>query len=149
MQAWEFNITVNELLTGEHITMENYKEIAEQNLIAMRKQEEKSNKLLLNVENFLIILIIVVSLAFIFTGCFIAEFHHILGVILCCLGGLVVIAGAFMGLKIEHDAGYYECPECKRRYVPTMKAVVFAPHYGTTRKMKCPYCGNSVATIPA
>ncbi len=26
---------------GEHIAMENYKEIAEQNLIEMRKQEEQ------------------------------------------------------------------------------------------------------------
>lgn len=34
------------------------------------------------------------------------------------------------------------CPVCKKRYVPTMKAVVMALHSGTSRKMKCPYCGN-------
>lgn len=43
---------------------------------------------------------------------------------------------------IEHDAGYYECPNCKMRYIPTRKAVLLAPHYGTTRKMECPYCGK-------
>ena len=28
------------------------------------------------------------------------------------------------------------------RYVPTMKAVVMAPHMGTSRKMVCPHCGK-------
>ena len=34
------------------------------------------------------------------------------------------------------------CPVCKERYIPTMKAVVMALHSATSRKMKCPYCGN-------
>lgn len=48
----------------------------------------------------------------------------------------------FVGVKIEHDTGYYECPECGKRYVPTMKAVVMALHRGTARKMTCPFCGK-------
>ncbi len=135
-------ITVNELLTGEHITMENYKELAEQNLIALRKQEERSNKLLLFIEKVLIVLILGASLPLIFTGCLIMESNYLLATILIVIGTVIVISGVVVGIKIEHDAGYYECPECKQRYVPTMKAVVMAPHYGTSRKMKCPYCGN-------
>jgi len=42
-------INVNELLTGEHIIMDNYKDIAEQNLVEMRKQEEKAYKVILSV----------------------------------------------------------------------------------------------------
>ncbi len=133
-------INVNELLTGEHIIMENYKEIAEKNLIEMRKMEEQSNKRLLSLENWLIVLIIISSLAFIFMGAYMAENHPVIGVCSIYLGAVIVIIGAVIGLRIEHDAGYYECPECKKRYVPTMKAVVMAPHYGTTRKMRCPYC---------
>ena len=45
-------------------------------------------------------------------------------------------------LRVEHDAGYYECPHCQYRYVPTMKAVVLAPHIGRDRRMKCPRCGK-------
>ncbi|MBO4449180.1 MAG: helix-turn-helix transcriptional regulator, partial [Clostridiales bacterium] len=41
---------VNELLTGEHITMENYKDKAEENLLEMRTTVEKRNKLLLQVD---------------------------------------------------------------------------------------------------
>ena len=37
-------INVNELLTGEHIIMDNYKEAAEENLVEMKTQEEKANK---------------------------------------------------------------------------------------------------------
>ena len=43
-------ITVNDLLTGRKTTMENYKEIAEKNLIEMRRSEERSNRAMLNME---------------------------------------------------------------------------------------------------
>ena len=35
-----------------------------------------------------------------------------------------------------------ECPNCGERYVPSMKAVVMAPHIGRSRKMTCPHCGQ-------
>lgn len=37
-------INVNELLIGEHIIMDNYKEVAEKNLVEMKTQEEKAKK---------------------------------------------------------------------------------------------------------
>ena len=47
---------------------------------------------------------------------------------------------AFYLFRIEQVAGYYECPECRYRYVPTFKSAFFAPHMGRTRKMTCPNC---------
>lgn len=135
-------INISELFSGERIEMENYKETSDALLLEMKKQEETANRRLLRVESFLIVLILVASLAMVFTGCFVAKDHQVIGIIMCILGGAIVIGGAFVGVKIEHDAGYYECPECKERYVPTMSAVVWARHIGTSRKMKCPYCGN-------
>ena len=135
-------INVNELLMGEHIAMENYKEIAEQNLVEMRKQEEQANKRLMSAEYFLVTLAVVASLAMIITGILIATENWIAATVLCSLGALIIISAIVYGLKIEHDAGYYECPECKERYIPSMKAVVLAPHYGTTRKMRCPHCNK-------
>lgn len=129
-------INVNELLTGEHIIMDNYKEIAEKNLIEMRNQEERANKKLLSAEAFLTTLTVIASLALILIGMFIVEMYVALAIILMSIGSVIVCLGIIYALKLEHDAGYYECPECKKRYVPTMKAVVMAPHYGTTRKMK-------------
>jgi len=68
--------------------------------------------------------------------------HAILTIVLISIGSVIVWLGIMYAVKLEHDAGYYECPECKKIYVPTMKAVVMAPHYGTTRKMRCPYCNQ-------
>ena len=133
-------INVNELLMGERVAMENYKEIAEQNLIEMRKQEEQANKRLMSSEYFLVTLALIASLAMIIIGILLAVENWIAAAVLCSLGALIIISAIVYGLKIEHEAGYYECPECKERYVPSMKAVVLAPHYGTTRKMRCPHC---------
>ena len=135
-------INVNELLMGEHVAMENYKEIAEQNLIEMRKQEELANKRLMSAEYFLVTLAVIASLAMIIIGILLAAENWIAAIVLCSLGALIIISAIVYGLKIEHEAGYYECPECKERYVPSLKAVVLAPHYGTTRKMRCPHCNK-------
>lgn len=85
---------------------------------------------------------ILLSLTMIFVGCYLMKAHLALGIALLAFGAAVVFATCFVGVRIEHDTGYYECPVCKKRYVPTMKAVVMALHSGTSRKMKCPYCGN-------
>ncbi len=135
-------INVNELLTGEHIVMDNYKEMAEQNLIEMRKMEEQTNKRLLFIESGLLILTIVSSVTIIIMGAYMALQNPVFGGISIAIGVIIVFIGIVIGIKIEHDAGYYECPECKKRYVPTMKAVVMAPHIGTSRKMRCPYCNQ-------
>ncbi len=55
------NISVNELLTGEHITMENYKEKAEENLLELQGKKVKAQKSLLRTE--LIFMAIAVLLA--------------------------------------------------------------------------------------
>ena len=74
----ELDISVNELLSGEMIRMDNYNKVAEENFI---------NSLL-----------------------------------------------------IEQKAGYYQCDNCKYKYIPTYKQVLFAMHSGRTRYMKCPKC---------
>ena len=135
-------INLSELFSGERIAMENYKETSDALLLEMKKQEESSNKRILNLEKVLSIMTIVVSLAMIFVGCYLIKNYLALGIALLVFGAAIVFVACFIGVKIEHDTGYYECPVCKERYIPTMKAVVMALHSGTSRKMKCPYCGN-------
>ena len=43
----ELEITVNELLSGEKIEMDNYNKIAEENLLEFKKIDETKNKMLL------------------------------------------------------------------------------------------------------
>ena len=111
-------INVNELLTGEQIVMKDYKKIAEQNLICIS------------------------AVVLILMGTLLTKISQFLGIMVVILGTILIFVTAIYAVMIEHDAGYYECPNCKMRYIPTRKAVLLAPHYGTTRKMECPYCGK-------
>lgn len=134
-------ITVNDLLSGEVVSMDNYNKELEKKLLEMVEQKEKADKRLLNME----IIIGVICIVFMLTLTAIAslvQMEEWIRIVLV-FAGLVplLIATPFM-LKIEQMAGYYECAECGHRYVPTFKAVNLAPHMGRTRKMKCPECGK-------
>ena len=134
-------ISVNELLTGERLAMDEYRKMAEENLLQLRRQEEEANRKLLNVEwvigvgSSLVLFLGVLAGSIAVTG---------LGWRIALIGVSTVMffTGVYYAVKIEQSAGYYECPECAKRYVPSMSAVFFAPHFGRTRKMKCPYCGK-------
>ena len=134
---------VNELLTGEHITMENYKNKAEANLLEMSAKVEQKDKLLLKVEKIMIAVAIPFYAAMIIIGAYVCKGGNIpLGIALIVMAVALVAVLVCIGLRIEHDAGYYECPNCGERYVPTMKETIFAPHMGWNKKLKCPYCGQ-------
>ena len=137
-------ITVNDLLCGEVVSMENYHAQMEKSLIEMVKQKEQSDKRLLTME----IVIGLTSLLFLFAMLAVGIIFMTLekplwAFILPVAIGLVqfIICMAF-GLRIEQVAGYYECRECGHRYVPSYKAVNLAMHMGRTRYMKCPKCGK-------
>lgn len=136
-------ITVNELLTGEHITMENYMDKAEENLLEMTQKVEKRDKLLLQIELWMIGSVIPLFVGMSLFGSYLCDNGQVVwGSILIFSQFLLLIPFIYFGLKIEHDAGYYECPNCGERYVPTMKAVFWAPHMGRARRMTCPHCGK-------
>ena len=81
---------VNELLTGEHITMENYKDKAEENLLEMRTTVEKRNKLLLQVD-----------IAMCVAGVMLMVLLSLFGSYLCEHGMLVIGYTSVFGLTIS------------------------------------------------
>ena len=135
------NITVNDLLSGEVISMDNQNKRTEELLLEMAKQKEESDKRLLFSEILVGVLCIIVMLALtvIASVCPMEEWLRITLILIGLFPFLV--ACPFM-LKIEQTAGYYECKECKHRYVPSYKSVFIAPHVNRTRYMKCPECGK-------
>ena len=136
-------ITVNELLTGEHIAMDNYMNKAEENLLEMSQKIEKRDKLLLQLEIWMIASVIPLFVGLTMFGSYLCENGNVvLGALLIFAQFVLLIPFVYFGMKIEHDAGYYECPNCGERYVPTMKAMFWAPHMGRSRKMTCPHCGK-------
>ena len=134
-------ITVNDLLSGEVISVENYNQEMEKKLLEMVKQKEQADKRLLAVEVFIGITATAILFALIFVAAFV-QMETWTKILLIVLGFALFLAGCFYALRIEQVAGYYECQKCGNKYVPTYKAVNLAPHLGRTRKMKCPQCGR-------
>lgn len=134
-------INVNELLSGERLNMENYKEIAEKNLLQLQEQEELNNKMLLSLENVIGFSCSISFMVLVFAACFAVE-NVFWKIFMIIAGAAIFMVGICYAVKLEHDAGYYECPNCHTRYVPSMKTVVFAPHIWRSRKMRCPHCGR-------
>lgn len=133
------HITVNDLLCGEVVIMDNYNNELEKNLLEMIRQKEESDKRLLAIEWVVGILSTIVIIApVICAGLLPLEDWQRL--LLTCSGIIPGLVGIIVTLKIEQIAGYYECKECGHSYVPTYKAMNVAPHIGRTRYMRCPKC---------
>ena len=134
-------ISVNDLLCGEIVTMDNYNKELENNLLEIIKQKEQADKRLLSIEVFIGITAIIVLFALIFVAAFI-QMETWLRISLIVFGFILFWAGCFYALRIEQVAGYYECAHCMHRHVPTYKAMNMAMHMGRTRYIRCPQCGK-------
>lgn len=132
-------ITVNDLLCGERIIMDNHNKETEKIILEIVKQKEQADKNLLTIEILIGVLCLVVFFALVLVASLISMEER-LRILLIIIGFMpLLIACPFM-LKIEQTAGYYECQKCGNRYVPTYSSVFLAPHINRTRYMKCPEC---------
>ncbi len=134
-------ITVNDLLSGEIVEMEDYNKELEKNLLEMVKQKEESDKRLLTLEWVIGILSCIVLFIPIFVAALL-PMEEWVRTILIFSGFIPALIGLHFAIKIEQTAGYYECKHCKHKYVPTINAMYAAPHIGRTRYMRCPECGK-------
>lgn len=137
----ELGITVNDLLNGRRIAMENYKEIAEKTMLEMRETKEQNDRMLLQTE----VLMCSVSVALMLTLIVLAAYLEMpdwLRGLLIAVSFLQLMPCIFVALKIEQKAGYYKCRKCGETWVPNYSQVFFAPHVGRSRKMTCPHCGK-------
>ena len=133
------DINVNELLSGEKISMENNNEKNEQLLLEMTKEMERKNKTIRTT----MWIILAVSMIALLGGLAVAAFLIPEGVwqIVTILGICVVfLIPCFYALKLEVSVGAYKCKNCGHEIVPTYTQALNAPHAGTTRYLKCPEC---------
>ena len=133
------HITVNDLLNGEVVTMENYQKQSEKLLLEMAKQKEESDKRLLTMEIVLgVIAVLPLIAAIIIVN--IVPMEEWKGGLLVGLCLLPLLIATPFAIKIEQTAGYYECKKCGHRYIPTYSRVFMAMHINRTRYMRCPAC---------
>ena len=116
------SISVNELLSGEKISMENNNQKNEQLLLDMAKELERKNKTIWSS----MWAIMIVSMTALFAGILIAVF----------------LIPCFYALKLEVSVGAYKCKNCGCEIVPTYKEAMNAMHMGFTRYLKCPNCNK-------
>lgn len=134
-------ITVNDLLSGEIVSVENYNEKLEKTLIEVVKQKEENDRRLLTLEWVIGILSVIVLLVPIIIASYL-PMENWQRIVLTFSGFIPAFIGIFFTVKIEQVAGYYECKICHHKYVPTYKAVNLSMHFGRTRYMRCPECGK-------
>ena len=134
-----FNISYNELLSGEELGQADYEKKAEELLAEFSRIETAQNKKFFLYENVIGYMATVPFLIL----CFVASYVEMpiwTRVVLIVLGFVLLIVGVSFCIKIETEAGKYECKHCKYRYVPKYSSVYFAPHLNRTRYMVCPKC---------
>lgn len=137
----ELDITVNELLSGEEIEMDNYNKIAEENLLEFKKIDETKNKMLLQLEVIIGILVLIAFLGVVLlTNIFVENQTYISSICICSF--IIFFIGISFALKIETIAGYYECKKCHHKYIPKYNDVFWSIHFGRTRYLKCPKCNE-------
>ncbi len=111
-------------------------------LLQLKKKEEEMNGYLLHLEWIIGTISVISFIIILLTATyFILDYNVPLAVALIIIAFLILFFGVYHALKIEKDAGYYECRHCHHRYIPSMSAVFKAPHIGRTRYMRCPSCG--------
>lgn len=137
----ELKINVNELLSGERLLNEEYKEKAEDNLIDIIKKEREENKKKIMIEVLIGIPCIVSMLSlFIMAGLLnIEDYQRIIMLVI----GFICVFCSVIGLSIfDKNIGYYECKHCKERFIPTFGCYINGMHGITWRRLRCPSCGK-------
>ena len=132
-------ISVNELLSGEKIMLENENQKNEQLMLDMAKELERKNKTVWTS----MWIILSVSVLGLLAGLAIAKFLIPAGVwqIVTILGSVILfLIPCFYALKLEVSVGSYKCGHCGHKIVPTYTQALMAMHLSTTRFLKCPKC---------
>ena len=134
-------ISVNELLSGEKISMENNTQQNEQLLLDMAKELEEKNKTIWTS----MWAIMIVSIIGLIGGLAVIAFFMpegpwmIVAILALCV---VFLIPCFYALKLEVSVGAYKCKNCGHEIVPSYSQALNAMHMGTTRYLKCPKCNK-------
>ena len=136
----ELEITVNELLTGERISQQNYKKKAEENMVNMiREKEENKQKILLTTMIGVISTITFVTLLLVV--CFYTDVITLpIKTVLMMIALSVFCVGLYVAMWGDRKIGYFKCRNCNELFTPTFMQYTMGMHIVSTRYLKCPHC---------
>ena len=134
-------INVNELLSGEKISMENTNQKNEELMLDLAKEIAQKNKTIWTA----MWIIMAVSILGLLGGSAAVYFFvpegiwQAVSVIGICI---LFMVPCFYALKLEVSVGAYKCKNCGHEFVPTYTQALNAMHMGFTRHLKCPACSK-------
>lgn len=133
-------ITVNDLLSGEKVSEVDYQKKAEGNMMDLMKENEENRKRMA-LSMITVVITIIAVCALIVIASF-PDLPAIVRIILIVLSVAVAVAGIAAAAMLEIRAGYFECPDCKELFVPSMNEYIKSYHTFTKRRLTCPKCGK-------
>ena len=138
----ELEITVNDLLSGEVVSGEDYLKKAEKNMVEMIQEKEANRKQFrltlalgaVSLVSFITLLIVTC----LYTDVIPLPMKVILITVACAIftvGFLAVIEG-------QRKIGYYRCAKCGKTFIPGFWSQTFGFNLVSKRRLKCPGCGE-------
>jgi transcriptional regulator with XRE-family HTH domain/predicted RNA-binding Zn-ribbon protein involved in translation (DUF1610 family) len=137
----ELGISVNELLSGERVSDDDYQRKAEENMVNLVKESQESKKKIMLSVMVTVLMVIAVVTINVVASVFAMEVWQ--RAVLIGISILILVLGISIACILDRDAGAFECPECHERFVPDMKTYMMSTHTVTTRRLKCPKCGKT------
>lgn len=138
----ELDITVNELLSGERVSYEDYQRKAEENMVNMIKEREENKKKAL----LTIITGVISTVAFITLIMVVCVYTEVIAlpvkILLVCIACGIFVPGLVVAMEGERTVGYYKCKACGELFIPTFGEYTLGMHMLSTRRLRCPKCGK-------
>ena len=137
----ELGISLSELFIGDYIKEESNDLLIEKLIIDELKKEKIQNKKKL-IGEILIGCAFISSVITLILLVGIVSIATYLKIILIVLSLIFIFVGLFGLVLLDVNIGYFECAECHERFIPSIKDYVFGMHTLKKRKLKCPICGK-------
>ena len=134
------DITSNELLSAKRLSQSEYHKSAQETALELINEKKRNKKQLWFA--YALMLALVVSGITILLLVAYMPMPLWLEILLLVEALAMVIGGCVIVCFMDNDAGYYECPHCHTRFKPTMEEYIKGIRNLTTRKLKCPHCGE-------
>ncbi len=133
-------INVNELLSGEKLSDEEYRQKAEENIVNILGEKKTNIKKLLTSGTIFIISGIATGLNFVAIAS--GNLNGKAAIMLAVSAIITAVLGIALGSTVDRKAGYFECTECHTIFTPSGKTYLkgsltvtpFSAHFD------CPHC---------
>lgn len=143
-------VTINELLSGETITAQEAEKRNESTIIELLQERQANKK-----KVWWQIAIALVGLIVLLGAILLASYHLEMGIgyrwiwfLTIGIGVAVMIVCFALTLSIALETGWFECKNCKHRFMPTKGDYIKGLQAFGIRRLKCPNCGEKTWCKP-